>query len=229
MSLILKISIQRTIDHRILWSKFCITTHYKHIKNLLKHIIHNHCSSECYEGEESELTENGESEESLESESDKISVLYNYGNEHDRSNSKYRINDINQSESPEEDKYSVTVKAGNKIVERTVEQVITNTKTFQRFQFKANKEIGDESSEDEPPYNSLKPALRRGHMMRMSRSRQGSNVSLTDEGIIPYKEDFINAEKFNMHNIVELGPASYRKFEKTPGMNGILLIFLSIE
>ena len=43
---------------------------------------------------------------------------------------------MNQNNLIEEDKNSVTVKAGNKIIERTVEQVVSNAKTIQKFKFR---------------------------------------------------------------------------------------------
>ena len=93
-----------------------------------------------FESEESEFSEAEESEESQESESDKISILFNYyGDDQVQSNShrnKQKGIDMNQNDLIEEDKNSVTVKAGNKIIERTVEQVISNAKTIQKFKFR---------------------------------------------------------------------------------------------
>ena len=87
------------------------------------------------EGGESELSEDEESEES---ESDKINILFNYGNQNKSSNSfkksKGIILDGTDEYPEEEDKSSVTV-IGNKLINKTVENVIQNSKTIQRITF----------------------------------------------------------------------------------------------
>lgn len=50
-------------------------------------------------------------------------------------------------ESPEEeDKYSITVKAGNKVIEKTEDQVFQNAKTIRRIKIKGKV--------DDPEYSS---------------------------------------------------------------------------
>ena len=92
--------------------------------------------------------EGSESEESQESESDNISFLLNLGNEEGMTTNlrKPQTFGINQSDNQEEDKYSITVKAGNQIVEKTVEQVITNAKTIQKINFKGKMNMSESRS-----------------------------------------------------------------------------------
>ena len=48
----------------------------------------------------------------------------------------------------EEDKYSVTVKAGNKVIEKTEEQVIQNAKTIRKIMIRGKVENPDSSSSE---------------------------------------------------------------------------------
>lgn len=46
----------------------------------------------------------------------------------------------------------------------------------------------------------------------MGKSRKGSNMSLTEEGILETKRENMGNDKFHLHNIVDNSMASKQKF-----------------
>lgn len=106
---------------------------------------------ESFEGEESESYESCEGEES--EEDDNLQDLVDYGNQHggDPRNRVIMKNglplDKGDMSQDSEEMYSYTILAGNKVIERTEDQVVQNTKTYRRFIIKGtmNNPEGEDS------------------------------------------------------------------------------------
>lgn len=103
--------------------------------------------------------ENEESEsdysENQESENERINVLVNLGNRNHESvgikfGDKRGLSGLDDTPE-EEDKYSITVKAGNKVIEKTEDQVFQKNITIRRIKITGKVDDPDMSSSEEYP------------------------------------------------------------------------------
>eukprot|EP00345_Euplotes_harpa_P005854 CAMPEP_0168327940 /NCGR_PEP_ID=MMETSP0213-20121227/6180_1 /TAXON_ID=151035 /ORGANISM="Euplotes harpa, Strain FSP1.4" /LENGTH=497 /DNA_ID=CAMNT_0008330907 /DNA_START=320 /DNA_END=1813 /DNA_ORIENTATION=+ len=105
-------------------------------------------SEENGESEESEQIISQESEES-ESESDKINILFSYGIKNNKSSESFKKKlklDRTYENPDEEDKYSITVNVGNKVIEKTVQHVVENSKSIHRIMIEGKFKVGESES-----------------------------------------------------------------------------------